>query len=132
MHRTISRQENITYSSPDGLTPDSFPPKSVRTDVRWRHKLWVNDIAMNMESCVITLKRRWPNAQIALSGLTYAPKGDNTKIDDINYCYEAICSEHNITYINNQRVTADTFGNIDPEVTLKSTIQDKCFFSFVK
>ena len=83
---------------------------------------------MNMESCVITLKRRWPNAQIALSGLTYAPKGDNTKIDDINYCYEAICSEHNITYINNQRVTADTFGNIDPEVTLKSTIQDKCFF----
>ena len=77
-------------------------------------KLRVNDIAMNMESCVITLKRRWPNAQIALSGLTYAPKGDNTKIDDINYCYEAICSEHNITYINNQRVTADTFGNIDP------------------
>ena len=26
MHRTISRQENITYSSPDGLTPDSLPP----------------------------------------------------------------------------------------------------------
>ena len=48
--------------------------------------LRVNDIAMNMESCVITLKRRWPNAQIALSGLTYAPKRDNTKIDDINYC----------------------------------------------
>ena len=79
-------------------------------------KLRVNDIATNMESCVITLKGRWPNAQIALSGLTYAPKGDNTKIDDINYCYEAICSEHNITYINNQRVTVDTFGNIDPEV----------------
>ena len=79
-------------------------------------KLRVNDIAMNMESCVITLKRRWPNAQIALSGLTYAPKGDNTKIDDINYCYEAICTEHSITYINNQRVTVDTFGNIDPEV----------------
>ena len=78
-------------------------------------KLRVNDIAMNMESCVITLKRRWPNAQIALSGLTYAPKGDNTKIDDINYCYEAICTEHSITYINNQRVTADTFRNIDPK-----------------
>ena len=70
-------------------------------------KLRVNDIAMNMESSVITLKRRWPNAQIALSGLTYAPKGDNTKIDDINYCS---------SYINNQRVTVDTFGNIDPEV----------------
>ena len=28
MHRTISGQENITYSSPDGLTPGSllFPP----------------------------------------------------------------------------------------------------------
>ena len=61
-------------------------------------KLRVNDIAMNTESCVITLKRRSPNAQIALSGLTYAPKGDNTKIDDINYCYEAICTEHSITY----------------------------------
>ena len=33
-------------------------------------KLRVNDIAMNMESCVIMLKHRWPNAQIALSGLT--------------------------------------------------------------
>ena len=51
-----------------------------------------------------------------MSGLTYAPKGDNTKIDDINYCYEAICTEHSITYVNNQRVTVDTFGNIDPEV----------------
>ena len=38
MHRTISGQENITYSSPDGLTPDSLllpplpspPPKNVR------------------------------------------------------------------------------------------------------
>ena len=29
-------------------------------------RLRVNDIAMNMESYVITLKRRWPNAQIAL------------------------------------------------------------------
>ena len=32
MHRKISRQENITYSSPDGLPPDSLPfaPKSIR------------------------------------------------------------------------------------------------------
>ena len=44
MHGTISvsHQENITYSFPDGLTPDSLPsphpPKSVRTDgVRLRH-----------------------------------------------------------------------------------------------
>ena len=41
MHRTISRQENITDTSPDALTPDSLPfprpPKSVRAGVRWRH-----------------------------------------------------------------------------------------------
>ena len=61
-------------------------------------------------------KRRWPNAEIALSGLTYAPREYNTKIDDINCCYEAICTEHSITYINNQRVTADTFRNIDPKI----------------
>ena len=81
-------------------------------------KLRVNDIAMNMESCVITLIKSddGTNAEIALSGLTYAPKEDNTKIDDINCCYEAICKEHSITYINNQRVTADTFRNIDPKV----------------
>ena len=42
-------------------------------------KLRVNDIAMNMESCVITLKRRWPNAQIALSGLTYMPLRETTQ-----------------------------------------------------
>ena len=39
MHRTIFRQENMTYSSSrraDTWFP-SLPPKSAQTDVRWRH-----------------------------------------------------------------------------------------------
>ena len=69
----------------------------------------VNDIAMNMESDD-------GRTQKLLCLDSYAPKEYNTKIDDINCCYEAICTEHSITYINNQRVTADTFRNIDPKV----------------
>ena len=37
LHRTISRQENITYSSSYGLIPDSLSSSKKCTGVCWRH-----------------------------------------------------------------------------------------------
>ena len=40
-------------------------------------KLSANEITRNMESCIMNLKTRWPNARISLSGLTHVPREEN-------------------------------------------------------
>ena len=61
---------------------------------------------------------RWPNSTIAISGLTYVPR-DNSKnqlIDEINCHYESICTELGVTFIDNNRVTCDNYGNLIEQV----------------
>ena len=81
-------------------------------------KLTANEIRTNMENCLCNLKHRWPNSTIAISGLTYVPR-DNSKnrlIDEINCHYESICTEQGVTFIDNKRVTCDTYGNLIEQV----------------
>ena len=81
-------------------------------------KLRINEIAANMENCILNLKARWPNARIALSGLTYVPRevNKNKSIDEMNCYYESLCENIGVTFINNKRVTTDTYGNINEQV----------------
>ena len=62
----------------------------------------------------------WPDARIALSSLTCAPREEakNTLIDEINcfYIYESICSKLDLIYIDNKRVTCDMYGNLNDQV----------------
>lgn len=81
-------------------------------------KLNANEITRNMESCITNLKARWPNARIALSGLTHVPREENRNksIDEINCYYESLCENQDVTFINNKRVTSDIYGNINEQV----------------
>ena len=81
-------------------------------------KLSANEITRNMESCITNLKTRWPNARIALSGLTHVPREENRNksIDEINCYYESLCENLDVTFINNKRVTSDIYGNINEQV----------------
>ena len=81
-------------------------------------KLNANEITRNMESCITNLKARWPNARIALSGLTHVPREENRNksIDEINCYYESLCENLDVTFINNKRVTSDIYGNINEQV----------------
>lgn len=81
-------------------------------------KLTANEIRTNMESCIVNLKHRWPNSTIAISGVTYVPR-DNSKnqlIDEINCKYESICTDLDVTFIDNKRVTCDNYGNLIEQV----------------
>ena len=81
-------------------------------------KLTANEIRTNMESCIVNLKHRWPNSTIAISGVTYVPR-DNSKnqlIDEINSKYESICTDLDVTFIDDKRVTCDNYGNLIEQV----------------
>ena len=82
------------------------------------NKLNATEITRNMESCINNLKARWPNARIALSGLTHVPREENRNrsIDEINCYYESLCENLDVTFINNKRVTSDIYGNINEQV----------------
>ena len=71
-----------------------------------------------MEGCITSLKAGWPNARIALSGLTHVPREENRNksIDEINCYYESLCENLDVTFINNKRVTSDIYGNINEQV----------------
>ena len=77
-------------------------------------KLTANEIRTNMENCLVNLKHRWPNSTIAISGLTYVPrdKSKNQLIDEISCHYESICTDLGATFIDNERVTCDNYGNL--------------------
>ena len=81
-------------------------------------KLTANEIRTNMENCLVNLKHRWPNSTIAISGLTYVPRGNskNQLIDEINCHYESICTDLSVTFIDNKRVTCDNYGNLIEQV----------------
>ena len=77
-----------------------------------------DEIVKNMQNCLGKLKNRWPDAQIGLSGLTYAPREEakNTLIDEINCFYESICSKLDLIYTDNKRVTCDMCVNLNDHV----------------